>query len=151
VIDLFDRKVVGWSFSKDMLTESTVIPAFKMAINRRGLSASSAHGLMMHSDRGSQYTSMEFIKVLNKYGVVRSNSRKGNCWDNAVAESFFKTLKSEIYSEIKNKSSEIIRSKVFEWIECWYNKNRRHSALENLTIDEFWVKYFENKKLLIAS
>ena len=93
VIDLFDRKVIGWSQSSDMTTANTVIPALKMAIRRRRLSKQSAKGLMLHSDRVSQYTSTEFIKVLNRYGVVRSNSRKGNCWDNAVAESFFKTIK----------------------------------------------------------
>ncbi len=144
VIDLFDRKVVGWSLSSDMSAENTVIAAFKNAIGRRGLSVTSANGLMLHSDRGSQYTCNEFIRLLNKYGVIRSNSRKGNCWDNAVAESFFKTLKTELIYRIGVKSSEVIKNKVFAYIEIWYNKNRRHSALDNLTIDEFWNKYYEN-------
>ncbi|MFR9546787.1 MAG: IS3 family transposase [Rikenellaceae bacterium] len=144
VIDLFDRKVVGWSLSNDMSAENTVIPAFKSAIGRRALSATSAHGLMLHSDRGSQYTCNEFIKLLDKYGVVRSNSRKGNCWDNAVAESFFKTLKTELIYRIGVKNSEIIKDKIFAYIEIWYNKKRRHSALDNLTVDEFWDKYYVN-------
>ena len=147
IIDLFDRKVVGWSQSCDMTTINTVIPAFKMAIRRRRLSVTSAHGLMLHSDRGSQYTSTEFIKVLNRYGVIRSNSRKGNCWDNAVAESFFKTLKCELVYLVGLKTVEQIRDLVFEYIECWYNKKRRHKALNNLNIDEFWEKY--NEKLNI--
>ena len=147
IIDLFDRKVIGWSQSIDMTTINTVIPAFKMAIRRRHHSVTSARGLMLHYDRGSQYTSAEFIKVLNRYGVIRSNSRKGNCWDNAVAESFFKTLKCELIYLVGLKTVDQIRDLVFEYIECWYNKKRRHQALGNMNIDEFWEKYY--KKLNI--
>lgn len=144
IIDLFDRKVVGWSQSSDMTTENTTIAAFNSAIKRRNLSVTSAHGLMLHSDRGSQYTCNEFIKLLDKYGVIRSNSRKGNCWDNAVAESFFKTLKSELIYRMGIKTTEETRNKVFAYIETWYNKRRRHKALNNLSIDEFWDKYYKD-------
>lgn len=148
VIDLFDRKVIGWSFSRDMTTENTVSPAFKMAWNRRGKSGVSDLGLIFHSDRGSQYTSKEFIKVLNKRKILRSNSRKGNCWDNAVAESFFKTLKCELIYHNPLRYMEQLRAEVFEYIECWYNKKRRHSAIGNLNIEEFWTEYYEKCKLL---
>ncbi|MEF9987437.1 MAG: DDE-type integrase/transposase/recombinase, partial [Bacteroidales bacterium] len=120
IIDLFDRKVVGWSQSSDMSAQNTVLAAFKSAVSRRHLSVTSAHGLMLHSDRGVQYTCNEFIDLLNKYGVVRSNSRKGNCWDNAVAESFFKTLKTELIYRIGVKSVEQIRNSVFAYIETFY-------------------------------
>ena len=147
IIDLFDRKIIGWSQSSDMTTSNTVIVAFNMAIKHRGLSVTSANGLMLHSDRGSQYTSNEFIELLDKYGIIRSNSRKGNCWDNAVAESFFKTLKCELIYQMGIKTVEQVRSAVFEYIECWYNKKRRHKALNNRNMDEFWNEYY--KKLNI--
>ncbi|MFI3293996.1 MAG: IS3 family transposase [Rikenellaceae bacterium] len=146
IIDLFDRRVVGWSLSSDMSAENTVVVAFKSAIGRRAPSVTSAHGLMLHSDRGSQYTCNEFISILDKYGVVRSNSRKGNCWDNAVAESFFKTLKTELIYRIGVKNVEITRDKIFAYIETFYNKKRRHAALDNLTIDEFWSNYYKSNK-----
>lgn len=138
VMDLFDRKIIGWSFSSDMTDENTTIAALKMALKRRN-----AHpdGLLFHSDRGVQYTSNKFVKLLKDNKISQSMSGKGNCWDNAVAESFFKTLKSEIIYGFSLMSTEKLRNRVFTWLECWYNKNRRHSALENLTIDEFWRKY----------
>lgn len=142
VMDLFDRKIIGWSFSGDMTDENTTIAALKMALKRRN-----AHpdGLLFHSDRGVQYTSGKFIKLLKDNKISQSMSGKGNCWDNAVAESFFKTLKSEIIYGCTLVSAEKLRNRVFTWLECWYNKNRRHSALGNLTIDEFWRKYNAEK------
>ncbi|MFR9611625.1 MAG: IS3 family transposase [Rikenellaceae bacterium] len=138
VIDLFDHKVIGWSFSGDMTDENTTITALKMALKRRD-----AHpdGLLFHSDRGVQYTSKAFVKLLKTNNITQSMSRKGNCWDNAVAESFFKTLKSEIVYGVSLSTSEKLRDRVFTWTECWYNKGRRHSALDGRTIDEFWAKY----------
>lgn len=138
VMDLFDRKIIGWSFSGDMTDENTSIAALKMALKRRNTHPG---GLLFHSDRGVQYTSIKFVKTLNSSKIAQSMSGKGNCWDNAVAESFFKTLKSEIIYGFSLVSAEKLRNKVFTWLECWYNKNRRHSALGNLTIDEFWRKY----------
>ena len=97
IIDLFDRKVVGWSMSKGMTAEETIIAAWRMAVNNRPINQE----LIFHSDRGVQYACTKFTNILNANELVqRSMSRKGNCWDNAVAESFFKTIKIEsVYNE----------------------------------------------------
>jgi transposase InsO family protein len=150
IIDLYDRKVVGWSFSRNLRAENTVITALGMAMKRR-IGAPKAPGLVLHSDRGVQYTCKAFTDILTRAGIVRSNSRRGNCWDNAVAESFFKTLKCELIYGRAILSAEQIRSEIFEYIECWYNKKRRHSYLEYLTIDEFWKTKTNPYKFLIAS
>ncbi len=134
IIDLFDRKVIGWSMSKNLSTGDTIIPAWFMAVINRPITDE----LIFHSDRGVQYACDDFTKVLkaNKL-IIRSMSRKGNCWDNAVAESFFKTIKVEwIYSMSYVDQAQATLS-IFEWIESWYNKRRRHSALGYKTIDEF--------------
>lgn len=134
VLDLFDRKVIGWSQSGDLSAENTSIAAWKMAVRNRAPSK----GLIFHSDRGVQYACNDFTRLLDSYRYVeRSMSRKGNCWDNAVAESFFKTIKVELVYRSRYPGKEEAALSVFEWIETWYNKNRRHSALGNLTIDEF--------------
>jgi transposase InsO family protein len=133
VIDLEDRKVIGWSFSKGMTAEETTIQAFKMAIKNRP----PQKGLIFHSDRGTQYCCYKFANLLERHGITRSMSRKGNCWDNAVAESFFKTLKVELVYETPIISREKMKILLFEYVETYYNKIRRHSALGNLTIDEF--------------
>ena len=148
IIDLYERKVVGYHISRTMRAKDTVIPALKMACKRR-LKGGSAEGIMLHSDRGVQYTCREFVKLLADLKMVRSNSRKGNCWDNAVAESFFKTLKCElVYQYKKLLSAEVMETKIFEYIECWYNTRRRHSALGNLSINEFYemkkAEYYKN-------
>ena len=135
IIDLYDREVIGYHQSKTMKTSDTVIPALNMAVKNR-LNGHSAPDLIFHSDRGVQYTAKEFTDLLNKYKIIRSNSRKGNCWDNAVAESFFKTLKCELIYDHKEISAKKMELLVFEYIELWYNKKRRHSTLGNLTIDE---------------
>lgn len=134
VLDLFDRKVIGWSLSSDMTAENTSIAAWRMAVINRPPSKN----LIFHSDRGVQYACDAFENLLASYkGVERSMSRKGNCWDNAVAESFFKTIKVEHIYRNRYINKEIAALSVFEWIETWYNRNRRHSALGNLTILEF--------------
>jgi putative transposase len=134
ILDLFDRKVVGWSLSNDLSAKSTSIAAWKMAVKNRPVISD----LIFHSDRGIQYACHDFAGLLNSYShVERSMSRKGNCWDNAVAESFFKTLKVEHVYRQRFDSRQQAALSVFEWIETWYNKNRRHSALGNLTIDEY--------------
>jgi len=133
VIDLYDRKVVGWSLSDNLTARDTAVRAYQMAVKNRKISA----GMIFHSDRGVQYASEEFRSEI-KGQVVQSMSRKGNCWDNAVAESFFRNLKCEmIYGNIE-LSAEQMELEIFEYIEIWYNKKRRHSALQNMTIDEFW-------------
>ncbi|MFK7807091.1 MAG: IS3 family transposase [Saprospiraceae bacterium] len=125
VIDLADRMVVGWSLSDTMTDEDTVIAAFKKAIKNRKIKP----GLMFHSDRGSQYASTEFRKLLTAQKCVQSMSRKGNCWDNAVAESFFKTIKSESLNRYKFENSAEVFSAIFDYIDGWYNTRRIHSTL----------------------
>lgn len=134
IIDLFDRKVIGWAMSEDMSTESTIIKAWYMAVGNRPIKEK----LIFHSDRGSQYACTKFRNILKSYELIeQSMSRKGNCWDNAVAESFFKSLKTEwVYKNeyLRKNDAEI---SIFKWIETWYNRNRRHSALNYKTINEF--------------
>jgi len=133
IIDLFDRKVIGWALSRDMKAINTTIATFKMALINRPLT----RNLIFHSDRGIQYACLEFTQLLDSYKKIeRSMSRKGNCWDNAVAESFFKTIKTELIYQTKYLNTQTASIAVFEWIETWYNKNRRHSAIGNLTINE---------------
>lgn len=134
IVDLADRKVIGWALSENLTTSTTVIAAWNMAIKNRPIQ----HNLLFHSDRGIQYACSEFTNRLdaNKY-VTRSMSRKGNCWDNAVAESFFKTLKVECVYHIKFTTREQAELAIFEYIETWYNRNRRHSAINGLTILEY--------------
>ena len=133
IIDLWDRKVVGWSLSESLKAMDTVIPAWLMAVNNRPIT----RDLIFHSDRGIQYASNEFRKLLDGYSLVkRSMSRKGNCWDNAVAESFFKNLKMEWVYQRKYRSRMQAALSVFEYIESWYNTDRIHSALE-MSIREF--------------
>lgn len=135
VLDLYDRKIIGWSLSDGMSVEETSLPAWKMAIKNRRISK----GLIFHSDRGVQYAGKKFANVIKSYKtIIRSMSRKGNCWDNAVAESFFKTLKTEQIYGNKLISKEQMKLDLFEYIEIWYNRKRRHSALEYKTIEEFW-------------
>lgn len=134
IIDLYDRKVIGWSMSEGLSAAETIIPAWIMATWNRPITQE----LIFHSDRGIQYACQEFTKILraNKL-VIQSMSRKGNCWDNAVAESFFKTIKVEWIYGHNFKNREQAQLSIFEWIESWYNRRRRHSALGYQTIEEF--------------
>ena len=142
VLDLFDRKPIGWSMSENMRASSTVIPAIRMANRNRPFTK----GMIFHSDRGVQYACKQTINVLKFLKVEQSMSRKGNCWDNAVAESFFKSFKSELIVGTKLRTKEEMSLYVFEYIEYWYNHKRRFSALGNLTIDEFWEQYCIKKE-----
>jgi len=126
ILDLWDRKI--------MYTKDTVIPAWKMANKNRKIEAL----LIFHSDRGIQYACKELVNHFERESLItRSMSRKGNCWDNAVAESFFKTLKTELVYHQDYKSRNQAELAVFDYIETWYNRQRRHSALGGLTILEF--------------
>lgn len=127
IIDLADRKAVGWSLSDTMTAETTVIPAWHKAIKNRRIQP----GLIFHSDRGVQYACNEFRSVIkNKDSKInQSMSRKGNCWDNAVAESFFKILKSEIGYTVKFETRKEASLVLFEFIEMWYNRKRIHKTL----------------------
>lgn len=125
ILDLWDRKVIGWSISEEF-RPSFVCRALEMAVGNR----SPREGLIFHSDQGVQYCSYEFRSLLVRLcpSVRQSMSRKGNCWDNACAESFFKTLKTELGSEGRC-SSKKMKSLIAEYIENYYNRLRRHSAI----------------------
>jgi putative transposase len=124
IIDLYSRRVVGWAMSKS-LGQATLLRAFWMAVARRG----APEGLIFHSDRGVQYASTRFRNVLRKARFIQSMSRKGNCWDNACVESFFKSLKSELIGTTIYESREAAMKAVFEYIEAFYNRTRLHSTL----------------------
>ena len=123
VIDLFSRKVDGWSMADHMRT-SLVNDAMQMAIWQR----KPPEGLIWHTDRGSQYASKEHRALLKMHKIQQSMSRKGDCWDNAVAESFFHTLKTELVFHERYKTREQAHASVFEYIEVFYNRKRQHSA-----------------------
>lgn len=143
VIDLFDRKVIGWSISQSLKTEETSISALKMAMNNRSISKD----LIFHSDRGVQYAATEFKNLLNAFRITQSMSRKGNCWDNAVAESFFRSIKTEcIYQQVFHDRKQA-KLEIFAYIEYWYNRKRRHAALNYLTPEEKEQQYFNQLNL----
>jgi putative transposase len=124
VEDLFSRRVVGWSLAESM-TSRLVVDALEMAVGRRR----PGEELLAHSDRGSQYASEHYQRVLAGEGVVCSMSRKGDCWDNAPMESFFASLKKELVHREDYATREHARASVFEYIEVFYNRVRRHSSL----------------------
>lgn len=122
-IDLYSRMIVGWDLS-DSLNRHSVIHAFRKAIARR----KPPKGLLVHSDRGVQYASKDFREELRLNGCIQSMSRKGNCWDNAVAESFFHTLKNQLIHRVKFQNVEHAELALFQYIEAYYNRRRRHST-----------------------
>ena len=132
VVDLFSRRVVGWSMSAAM-TAQLVTDALVMAIWRRG----KPDALLHHSDRGSQYTSEQFQKLMLDHGVVCSMSRSGNVWDNAAMESFFSSLKTERTARKTYRTRDEAKADVFDYIECFYNPKRRHSTIGYLSPIEF--------------
>ncbi len=133
VMDLFDRKIIGWSLSTDMTTQNTVLAAWRMALLNRPIQK----GLVFHSDRGVQYASYAFSNQLDSSQVKQSMSRKGNCWDNAVAENFFKLIKSELVKHINFRSILQAKNEIFEYIEIWYNRKRKHAYLKYKTPEQF--------------
>jgi len=160
VIDLFDRQVIGWALSKSLFTRETIVPAWKprrndeqanskkaefneqMALSKRTIDKP----LIFHSDRGVQYASKEFRKLLKANClIIQSMSRKGNCRNNAVAESFFKTLKSELVYHEDYKTIEQAKTAVFEYIETWYNTRRLHSSLNYKTPKEIEIEFMNIK------
>jgi putative transposase len=132
VVDLFSRRVVGWSMHATM-TAQLVTDALVMAIWRRGKPEAVLH----HSDRGSQYTSEPFQRLLADHGVICSMSRAGNVWDNAAMESFFSSLKTERTASKTYRTRDQAKADVFDYIECFYNPKRRHSTLGYLSPMEF--------------
>ena len=125
ILDLWDRKVIGWSMGDDLTAEQTCLALEMAAKNRTPLKE-----LIFHSDRGKQYCSDEFVKNLKNLcpSARQSMSRKGNCWDNACAESFFKTLKMELDLSERRYNKKQLKTIIFEYIEVYYNRRRRHSA-----------------------
>jgi putative transposase len=138
VLDLFSRRIVGWAMSTT-LERSLVLSALEMAIYNRHPQA----GLLCHSDRGSQYASGDYQQALSDAGIVCSMSRKGNCWDNAPTESFFSTLKRECVYRHRFATRSEARMLLFAWIEVWYNRKRRHSALGYVSPDAFECQYHQ--------
>jgi putative transposase len=124
VLDLFSRRVVGWATSA-RLGDGLALEALTLSLARRQPAA----GLVHHSDRGPQYVSDEYGAVLGRHGIVMSLSRRGNCWDNAVAESFFATLKVELAAEARWLTRAAAQRALFDYIEVFYNGQRRHSSL----------------------
>lgn len=136
VLDLYSRRIVGWSMSQNM-TAQLVMDALMMAIWRRGKPIS----LMHHSDQGSQYASEDFQRMLAEHGITCSMSRKGDCWDNAAMESFFSTMKIERVYRKRYQTREEARADIFDYIERFYNPKRRHSTLNGISPVEFEKRY----------
>jgi putative transposase len=134
-LDLFSRMVVGWSMSETMTTE-LIVSAFEMGQGRRG-----GVSPMVHSDRGSQYASTRFRQELAARSCQQSMSRRGNCWDNAVAESFFGALKLELVYDERFRKRQGARDSIFEYIEVFYNRSRIHSAVGYLSPAEYEEKF----------
>ncbi len=132
VIDLYSRAVIGWSL-QDQMTKELVCSALTMALWRRGFPTQ----VIFHSDRGSQYCSMAYQALLAQHQIKSSMSRKGNCWDNAVAESFFHTLKTELIYLTIYQTKEEAKQNIFHYLEVYYNRKRRHSSIDYQTPFEF--------------
>jgi putative transposase len=141
ILDLFSRRVVGFATS-ERIDRALVLQALAAAVGRRVPNA----GLVHHSDRGSQYASNDYQTALDDLGVVCSMSRKGNCWDNAVAESFFATLKTELVYQRRFATRKEAREAIFEFIEVFYNRQRRHSSLGYLSPMEYEMNFEEKKR-----
>lgn len=145
VLDLHTRQIVGWAM-RERMTDDLVIDALRMAWLRRR----PPPGTMFHSDRGSQYCSRAFRRQLAAYGMVASMSRKGNCWDNAPSESFFNSLKNKRVYGTHYATRVAARTDVFDYIEVFYNRSRRHSALGGISPMSFhaqWLKKQSELKL----
>ena len=139
VEDLFSRAVVGWSMSETM-TSRLVVDALEMALARR-LTLKGSSALVAHSDRGSQYASEHYQRLLARHGIECSMSGVGQCWDNAPVESFFASLKRELVHSERYTSRDEARASIFEYVEVFYNRVRRHSSLGYVSPAEFERTY----------
>lgn len=146
VLDLFSRRVVGWS-ARPSLTRKGAVDALTAALRDR----KPAPGLIHHSDQGTQYTSDEYRAVLREHGLVASMSRRGNCHDNAPTESFFASLKSDVVRGRRFETHADARSALFAYIETFYNRRRRHSSLGYLTPDEHERQHRSQPAELLAA
>ncbi len=142
VLDLFSRRVVGWATSA-RIDRELVLRALAMAVERRA----PGPGLVHHSDQGCQYASWDYQRTMRQLGIVCSMSRKGNCWDNAVVESFFATLKTELVHRMSFVDRAVAHSALFDYIETFYNPKRRHSALGYVSPAEH-ERRFSTEKLV---
>lgn len=136
IVDCFSRMVVGWSMHEDLKADG-VARALEMALARRKPAA----GLVHHSDRGCQYACEAYRTLLADHGIECSMSRPGNCYDNAMAESFMGTVKTELVHRTHYATREEAKASIFEWIECWYNPRRRHSSLGYLSPQQFEAQH----------
>lgn len=143
VLDLCTRKIVGWSFG-DRMTQDLVITALDKAYEAK----LPPPGLLHHSDRGAQYTSNEYRAKLSQYGMISSMSRKGDCYDNAVIESWHSTLKKELIYPQKFKTKTEAHEEMYEYIEYFYNRKRSHSSLGYISPDRFEAQFYANKSNL---
>jgi putative transposase len=142
VMDLYTRMIVGWSMGARM-TRELVIDALRMAYFRRR----PKRGLMHHSDRGSQYASQDYQALLDAYGMIVSMSRKANCWDNAPMESFFNSMKNERTHGERYATRDEARQDTFEYIEAFYNRSRRHSALGYVSPAQHYAAWQSQQKM----
>jgi putative transposase len=142
ILDLFSRRVIGWSMANHLRTD-LVLTALQAALGQR---IPSHAGLVFHSDRGSQYASHDYRAALQTAGIVCSMSRKGNCWDNSVAESFFGTLKTELVHRQFFETQTIARTVIAEWIEVFYNRKRIHSSIGYVSPVQFEQDYWRKLK-----
>jgi len=144
ILDLYDRKIIGWSLSDNLETKDTITRAWKMAVGNRKITDE----LIFHSDRGIQYASKDFREIIKKNKQIsQSMSRKANCWDNAVAESFFRNLKSELEWDQEFSSQQKARIAIFEYIETWYNNQRIHSSIDYKTPRQVELEYYMKTKV----
>ena len=139
ILDLYSRQVIGWSMGERNNT-GLVSDALRMALWRRG----EVKGVIVHSDQGSTYASRDYRQLLSENGLRCSMSRKGNCYDNAVAESFFGTLKTELTDDEDYRTRDQARQSIFEYIEIFYNRQRRHSFLNYMTPVDYETKHVSN-------
>ena len=146
VIDLFSRQVVGWC-ARSRLDRSLVLEALRDALRQRKPTSALIH----HSDRGSQYASSDYQRLLAQAEILCSMSRKGNCWDNAPAESFFASLKAELVHGRRFRTRAEARSELFEYIEVWYNRKRLHSSLGYLSPVQYETFMAERHPMAIAA
>jgi putative transposase len=128
LVDLYSRRVVGWAMG-ERIDQQLVLDALRMALLQRRVKP----GLIHHSDQGRQYASAMYLDLLKRHGMIASMSRRGNCYDNAVAESFFSSLKNELIHHSSYKTRDEARTAIFEYIEMFYNRKRRHQSLDYLS------------------
>lgn len=133
IMDLYDRKIIGWALSSNMTTQTTTLADWKMAIGN----IPPIQRLLFHSDRGVQYAEYAFTDQLKQNNVKQSISQKGNCRDNAVAENFFKMLKSEFVKHSNFNNNFQAKMEMFEFIEIWYNRFRKHKYLGYKILEQF--------------